>query len=312
MKREVLVETRDLYKIFDKKVKALNGVSVKIYSGETLGIVGETGCGKSTLCRTIMRLHKPNGGELIFKSRDITHLPERKLKELRRSVQMIFQDPAESMNPRANIGYIIEEPLLIQTTLKSDERKLRAMELLDLVGLPRDVYNRYPHEFSGGQRQRVAIARALALDPEIIVCDEAVSALDVSIQAQVLNLLLEIQEKRALTLLFISHDLSVVRHMSDRVSVMFLGDIVELSASSKIYSSAKHPYTRNLIASIPEPDPGKRGKEVQYSGEIPSPIDLPKGCPYCSNCLEKMDKCEWDKPKLIEVEKDHFVACHLY
>jgi oligopeptide/dipeptide ABC transporter ATP-binding protein len=315
-----LIETRNLHQYFDqgrgwrskKKVHALNGVSLRVYEGETLGLVGETGCGKSTFCRSVMRIYKPTAGQILFKGKDITTLRERHLKEVRLNMQMIFQDPAESMNPRVNVGYIIEEPLIIQKTMKQRERKDKALELLKLVGLPENSYYRYPHEFSGGQKQRIAIARALALDPDIIVCDEAVSALDVSIQAQVLNLLLDLQRKRNLTLIFISHDLSVVRHMSDRVAVMYLGSIMEIASSVTIYEIASHPYTRALISAIPQPDPRYRKSFIPYTGEIPSPIDLPAGCPFHQNCSDCMDICRNKKPELIEINPGHFVACFLF
>lgn len=291
-------------------VHALNGVSVSVYKGETLGLVGETGCGKSTLCRAMMRLYKPTSGEIYYKGRNIANLAERKLKDVRKNVQMIFQDPADSMNSRMNVGYIIGEPLIIQTKMKAKERYEKVISLLKDVGLPEDSYYRYPHEFSGGQRQRIAIARALALDPEIVVCDEPVSALDVSVQSQVLNLLLDMQEKRNLTLLFISHGLNVVRHMSDRVAVMYLGSIVEIADSNTIYNAPMHPYTQALIQAIPEPDPENRKRRVQFTGEIPSPINLPSGCPFHMNCASKIDRCVTEKPELLEVKQGHFCACH--
>lgn len=320
MNKNILLETVDLHQQFEQnrsglgkeRVNALNGVSVQVFKGETLGLVGETGCGKSTLCRTIMRIYEPTSGRIIYNGQNITRLKERKLRSLRQNVQMVFQDPADSMNPRMNVGYVIEEPLIIQTNLNQKDRKRKAMELLSLVGLPEDSYYRYPHEFSGGQRQRIAIARALVLDPQILVCDEAVSALDVSVQAQILNLLLDIQEKRELTILFISHDLSVVRHMSDRVAVMYLGNIVEISSSEAIYKGAKHPYTKGLISAIPQPDPSLKERNIVDTGEIPSSIDLPSGCPFHLNCIHKMDICTINKPVLKEVDKGHKVACHLF
>lgn len=317
---KVLIETDDLHQYFNqgrgfdsrKRVHALNGVSLKIYEGETLGLVGETGCGKSTFCRSLMRIYKPTQGKIFFDGEDITNLRERHLKNVRQNMQMIFQDPAESMNPRINVGYIIEEPLIIQRSMKGDERKAKTFSLLKLVGLPEDSYFRYPHEFSGGQRQRIAIARALALDPKVLVCDEAVSALDVSIQAQVLNLLLDLQNDRKLTILFISHDLSVVRHMSDRVAVLYLGSVMEISSSVKIYEEAGHPYTKALISAIPQPDPKMKNRSVPNTGEIPSPIDLPSGCPFHLNCIHCMDICRDVKPVLREVKPGHFIACHLF
>ena len=292
-------------------VHALNGVTISVYKGETLGLVGETGCGKSTLCRTMMRLYKPTRGEIYYKDKEISRLPERKLKDVRQNIQMIFQDPADSMNSRMNVGYVIEEPLIIQTKMSATERYEKVISLLKDVGLPEDSYYRYPHEFSGGQRQRIAIARSLALDPEIVVCDEPVSALDVSVQSQVLNLLLDMQEERNLTLLFISHGLNVVRHMSDRVAVMYLGSIMELASSEDIYSKPLHPYTQALIQAIPEPDPEQRRRRVQFTGEIPSPINLPPGCPFHINCSKRVDRCMSEKPEFREIAHGHFCACHI-
>ncbi len=315
--KQPIFEARNLVQEFSQGkytknvVHALNGVSLKVYEGETVGLVGETGCGKSTLCRAMMRLYKPTSGEVLFKGRNIESLPERKLRDVRRNVQMIFQDPADSMNSRMNVGYVIEEPLIIQTKLTPNERRDKVMTLLKDVGLPEDAYYRYPHEFSGGQRQRVAIARALALDPQVVVCDEPVSALDVSVQSQVLNLLLDMQEKRHLTLLFISHGLNVVRHMSDRVAVMYLGTIMEMATSSDIYQNPLHPYTQALIAAIPDTDPTKRQRRIPFTGEIPSPINLPSGCPFHLNCSKKIDKCYSEKPVLRDLGDGHMCACHI-
>ncbi len=315
--RQPIFEAVDLVQEFSQGkytknvVHALNGVNLKVYPGETLGLVGETGCGKSTLCRAMMRLYKPTSGKVLYKGKSIESLPERKLRDVRRNVQMIFQDPADSMNSRMNVGYIIEEPLLIQTKMAPHERKEKVMGLLKYVGLPEDAYYRYPHECSGGQRQRIAIARALVLDPEVVVCDEPVSALDVSVQSQVLNLLLDMQKERNLTLLFISHGLNVVKHMSDRVAVMYLGSIMEMAPSVDIYKDPLHPYTQALIAAIPDTDPDNRRRRIPFTGEIPSPIHLPTGCPFHLNCSKKIDKCAVEKPVLREVADGHMCACHL-
>ena len=295
-----------------KIVHALNGVDLEVYDGETLGLVGETGCGKSTICRAIMRIYKPTGGKIFFNGEEVTHLKGKKLNKLRRNMQIIFQDPADSMNPRLTVGYIIEEPLLIQTKLDGEKRKERTLQLLKIVSLPEESYYRYPHEFSGGQRQRIAIARALALQPKLIICDEPVSALDVSVQSQVLNLLLELQKERDLTLIFISHDLSVVRHMSDRVAVMYLGSLMEIASSKVIYDEPLHPYTQALIAAIPQPDPKRRKEVLLSTGEVPSPINLPVGCPFHLNCPKRIALCSKEKPKFKEYSPGHSCACHLH
>jgi oligopeptide/dipeptide ABC transporter ATP-binding protein len=293
-----------------KIVHALNGVDLAVDPGETLGIVGETGCGKSTLCRVMMRLHRPTSGQVFFEGREITSLRERELRFVRRDLQMIFQDPADSMNSRLNVGYIVEEPLVIQTKMKPAERRASALALLAEVGLGEDAYMRYPHEFSGGQRQRIAIARALALRPRLLICDEPVSALDVSVQSQILNLLLSLQESHNLTMVFVSHALSIVRHMSDRVAVMYLGSVVEIADSLAIYREPRHPYTKALIAAIPKTDPGRREEPITLTGEIPSPIDLPAGCPYRLNCPLRTELCEKQKPELRELSAGHRCACH--
>lgn len=309
-----IIEIHDLVqhftqgRFFDKKViHALNGITLSVYSGETLGLVGETGCGKTTLCRAVMRLYKPTGGRIFYKGEDITNLKEKKLKFVRKNMQMIFQDPVDSMNPRLTVGYIVEEPLLIQTKQNASERKHKAQSLLERVGLSADSYHRYPHEFSGGQRQRIAIARSLILNPEILICDEPVSALDVSVQSQVLNLMMELQRDNNLTMLLISHDLSVVRHMSDRVAVLYLGSLMELSSSRSIYQEAKHPYTKALISAIPNT---KKEEINSLTGEVPSPINLPSGCPFHENCPHCQEICMQKKPELKLLGKEHYCACH--
>jgi len=312
-----IIEVRDLYQLFSSSrysgrgvVHALNGVSLRVRAGETLGLVGETGCGKSTLCKVMLRLYRPSAGSVIFDGLDVTRLPERRLKQMRRSAQIVFQDPADSMNPRLNVGYILEEPLAIQTKMGAAARKAAAIALLADVGLPPDSYYRYPHEFSGGQRQRIAIARALALKPRLVICDEPVSALDVSVQSQVLNLLLDLQKEHGLSYVFVSHALSVVRHMSDRVAVMYLGSVMELADSRRIYEEPRHPYTKALIAAIPKTDPSARGRTVPLTGEIPSPLSPPSGCPFRLNCPIRAPICAQIKPELREIAPNHFCACH--
>lgn len=291
------------------QVHAVTDVTLTLNKGETLGLVGESGCGKSTLARCIMGLEKLSSGDILFKGRSIADWPSR---ELRRRMQMIFQDPYSSLNPRQKIGNIIREMLDIHGIGTRTERREKVREMLGLVGLRPDQADRYPHEFSGGQRQRVAVARALALDPELVVCDEPVSALDVSVQAQVLNLLKDLQRQFGLTYIFISHDLSVVSHISDRVAVMYLGRIVELAPSRTLFDRPLHPYTKALLSAILPPDPGRNNERIPLSGDLPSPTNPPQGCPFHPRCPSAMDKCRIDAPTLDALVNQRHVACWLY
>jgi oligopeptide transport system ATP-binding protein len=294
-------------------IQAVDKISFDIRKGETLGLVGESGCGKSTAGRTILQLYRPTSGKVYFKDQDLTTLQGEQLRHIRRDMQIIFQDPYASLNPRMTVGNIIAEPLEVHRIGSARERKERVRELLRLVGLNPYFINRYPHEFSGGQRQRIGVARALALQPEFIVCDEPISALDVSIQAQVVNLLEELQEKFGLTYLFIAHDLSMVRHISDRTAVMYLGKIVELADRDEIYNNPLHPYTQALLSAVPIPDPIKERKRerIILTGDVPSPANPPSACRFHTRCPLAVDVCSQIEPEWREVVHDHWVACHL-
>lgn len=290
-------------------VKAVDDVSFDVYEGETLSIVGESGCGKSTTGRAILRLEDPTSGEILFNNKNLLELNKRQMREARKDIQVIFQDPFASLNPRQTVGRIIEEAMEILTDLSKQERLKRVGELLEQVGLRPEYANRYPHEFSGGQRQRIGIARALATNPKVIICDEAVSALDVSVQAQVLNLLKKLQKEYNLTYLFISHDLGVVRYISDRIMVMYLGKIVEIGKKEEIFNNPQHPYTKALLSAIPEPDRKKRKERIILKGDVPSPIDPPTGCRFHTRCPFATEYCSKNEPLLNQGDKGTSVAC---
>jgi len=296
------------------QVKAVDGVSFDIPAGETLGLVGESGCGKSTVARALLRLYEPTAGEVIVDGQNVTTAPPEALRKLRPTMQMVFQDPQASLNPRMTVASIIGEPLVEHTRLSKTGQRERIYELLDQVGLNRNFANRYPHEFSGGQRQRIGIARALALNPKLIVCDEPIAALDVSIQAQVVNLLENLQKSHGLTYLFISHDLSMVRHIATRVAVMYLGRIVELAERDALYANPKHPYSQALLSAVPEPDPKTEAtrQRIVLTGDVPSPSNPPKGCAFSTRCPQAMAHCRVVAPALVEIEPGRIVACHLY
>jgi oligopeptide transport system ATP-binding protein len=322
--KQVLVEVKNLKKHFPitrgiviqrqvGAVKAVDGVTFNVYKGETLGLVGESGCGKSTTGRTILQLYRPTEGDVTFGGTNLVELKGEELRRMRRRMQMIFQDPYASLNPRMTVGNIIGEPLEVHGIAKGKERRERVQELLRVVGLNPYFVNRYPHEFSGGQRQRIGVARALALNPEFIVCDEPISALDVSIQAQVVNMLEDLQEEFGLTYLFIAHDLSMVRHISDRVAVMYLGKIVELTDRYSLYNEPLHPYTKALLSAVPIPDPvvEETRQRIILEGDVPSPVNPPKGCNFNTRCPVAIDRCFEEDPEFREISTEHYCACHL-
>jgi peptide/nickel transport system ATP-binding protein/oligopeptide transport system ATP-binding protein len=319
--KRTLLSVRNLKKYFPVKsgvfmrttgyVRAVDDVSFSVREGETLGLVGESGCGKSTTGRTVLRLIEPTEGEVEFDGTSLTKLSSEEMRKLRRDMQMVFQDPFASLNPRMTIGDILEEPLIVHGIGTPQERKEQVRELLHLVGMNEDHMHRYPHQFSGGQRQRIGIARAVTLKPRLIVADEPVSALDVSIQSQVLNLLEDLQEQFGLTYLFIAHDLSVVRHISDRVGVMYLGRLVELADRDELYDCPLHPYTQALLSAVPVPDPDAKRERIILQGDVPSPADPPRGCAFHPRCPHVMDICREVRPEFRDRGGGHFVACHL-
>lgn len=315
MADNILVKVDNVSKHFHTAggvVKAVNNVSFEIAKGETVGLVGESGCGKSTLGRTLMGIYQPTDGKIYFDNEEI-HIKKAKDRyKYAKKAQMIFQDPYASLNPRMTVGSIISEGMEIHNMYTPEERKKRVGELLDLVGLNKEYANRFPHEFSGGQRQRIGIARALAIEPEFLICDEPISALDVSIQSQIINLLIDLQKRLGLTYLFIAHDLDIVRYISDRIVVMYLGHVVEIGESNEVYSNALHPYSQALLSAVPIPDPEleREKKRIILEGDIPSPINLPKGCPFAGRCHYAKPECSESMPELKEISAGHFVACH--
>ena len=306
--------TRGVFQRHVGDVKAVDDVSFNIYQGETLGLVGESGSGKTTVGRTMLRLYEPTDGEILFEDRDLAQLSASELRETRQRMQIIFQDPYASLNPRMTVGGIVGEPLEVHRVARGKEKRERVQELLRLVGLNPYFVNRYPHEFSGGQRQRIGIARALALNPDLIVCDEPISSLDVSIQAQVVNLLEDLQDRMGLTYLFIAHDLSMVRHICDRVAVMYLGKIVELAEKDELYDHAIHPYTKALLSAVPVPDPDveRQRERVVLEGDVPDPAHPPQGCNFSTRCPVADAQCFEEEPPWQEAEEGHFVACHTF
>ncbi len=315
-----ILEVKNLKKYFPveskvrvepKSVKAVDDVSFDVYRNETLSIVGESGCGKSTTGRCLIGLNKPTSGEVIYNGKNIVGISDKEQRVLCKDLQMIFQDPYSSLNPRMTIGSILEEPFIIHKICKTkEERMQRVLDMLEKVGMRRDHYYRYPHEFSGGQRQRIGIARALILEPKLVVCDEPVSALDVSIQSQVLNLLAEVKKEMNITYVFISHNMSVVRYISDRVGVMYLGHLVELAGTEELYNNPLHPYTQALLSTVPEPDPHVKREQIMLKGDIPSPLNPPSGCIFHNRCPYNEPICQDQMPPLVEIKPGHFVACY--
>lgn len=322
---DILLQVKNVKKHFPIKggilkrtighLKAVDGISFDIYEGETLGVVGESGSGKSTLGRVILRLLEPTDGQVIFDGTDISNYSNRQVRPFRKDMQIIFQDPFASLNSKMSVEELIEEPLIIQQKMPKEERRKRVIEMLGHVGLRASDRMKYPHEFSGGQRQRISIARALIMNPRLVVCDEPVSALDVSIQSQVLNLMKDLQDEFNLTYFFIAHDLSVIKHISDRVAVMYLGRFVELTTKNRIYENPLHPYTQSLLSAIPVIDPkfsGKRREKIILKGDLPNPANPPSGCAFRTRCPHAHERCKLERPEFTEIEDGHFVACHLY
>lgn len=317
-KKNVLIEVKDLSKHFNVGrnlvLKAVDDVTFNIYKGETFGVVGESGCGKTTCGRTVLGMYDATKGQVLYEGKDIHSMNKKERFDFKKKAQYIFQDPYASLDPRMTIGSIIAEGMDVHFKMTEEERQNKIDRLLNIVGLNKEHGARFPHELSGGQRQRVGIARSLAVEPEFIVCDEPISALDVSIQAQIVNLLNKLQNEMGLTYMFISHDLSMVKHISDRIAVMYLGSVAELAQADMIYEDSLHPYTQALISAIPVPDPhiGRQNKRIRIEGEVPSPINVPPGCKFAGRCPKCMDICRKENPRLHEVKPEHFVACHLY